>query len=144
MGASWGGYLTLMALTKYPELWAAGAAIVPMANWFTAHHNEDPVLKANDEWLMGDPVADQELWRDRSPFFFADRIKAPLLLLAGVNDIMCPAEETKQMAEAVRKNGGVVEVKIYENEGHGFTRRENAIDSIKQTAKFLETHMRVV
>jgi dipeptidyl aminopeptidase/acylaminoacyl peptidase len=140
MGASWGGYLTLMALTKYPELWAAGAAIVPMANWFTAHQNEDPVLKANDEWLMGDPAVDHELWRERSPFFFADRIKAPLLLLAGANDIRCPAEETEQMAEAVRKNGGVVEVKIYQNEGHGFARRENDIDAIKQAAKFLETH----
>jgi dipeptidyl aminopeptidase/acylaminoacyl peptidase len=140
MGASWGGYLTLMALTKYPELWSAGAAIVPLANWFTAHQNEDPVLKANDEWLMGDPVADKELWRDRSPFFFADRIKAPLLLLAGVNDIRCPAEETEQMAEVVRKNGGVVEIKIYENERHEFARRENAIDAIKQAAKFIETH----
>jgi len=140
MGRSWGGYLTLMALSKCPELWVAGAAIVPMANWFTAHQNEDPVLKANDEWLMGDPVADRQLWRDRSPFFFADHIKAPLLLLAGANDIRCPAEETAQMAETVRKNGGVVEVKIYENEGHGFARRENDIDAIKQTAKFLETH----
>ena len=140
MGASWGGYLTLMAVTKYPELWAAGVAIVPMANWFTAYENEDPVLQAGDKWLMGDPVTDRELWRDRSPFFFADRIRAPLLLLAGKNDIRCPAEETEQMAEAVRRNGGVIEVKIYENEGHGFARRENDLDAIQLAAKFLETH----
>lgn len=141
MGASWGGYLTLMALTRYPDLWAAGVAIVPMANWFTSHQNEDPVLRANDVWLMGDPVEDRELWRDRSPFFFAERIKAPLLLLAGANDIRCPAEETEQMAQAVRERGGVVEVKIYENEGHGFARRENNIDSNKRAAKFLETYV---
>lgn len=141
LGGSWGGYLTLMALTKHPELWAAGVAIVPLANWFTAHANEDPVLKANDEWLMGNPVADKELWRDRSPLFFADRIRAPLLLLAGGNDIRCPAEETEQMAEAARKNGGVVEVKIYENEGHGFARRENNIDAWKRAAAFLESHL---
>ena len=140
MGASWGGYLTLMALTKYPDLWSAGVAQVPMANWFTSYENEDPVLRAGDSWLMGDPVADRELWRDRSPLFFADRIKAPLLLLAGANDIRCPAEETEQMTEAVRKNGGIVEVKIYENEGHGFVRRENSIDAIKRAAKFLESH----
>jgi dipeptidyl aminopeptidase/acylaminoacyl peptidase len=141
MGASWGGYLTLMALTKYPQLWAAGVAIVPMANWFTAYENEDPVLRASDAWLMGDPVADRELWRDRSPFFFAEHIKAPLLLLAGANDIRCPAEETEQMAEAVRQRGGTVEVKIYENEGHGFARRENNIDAIKRAARFLEAHL---
>ena len=140
MGGSWGGYLTLMALAKYPDLWSAGVAIVPLANWFTSYENEDPVLRASDSWLMGDPVADRELWRDRSPFFFADRIKAPLLLLAGANDIRCPAEETEQMMAAVRKNGGVVEGKIYANEGHGFARRENDIDAIKQAAKFLEAH----
>ncbi len=131
----------MMALTKHPELWAGGVAVVPMANWFTAHANEDPVLKANDEWLMGDPVTDKDLWRDRSPLFFADRIRAPLLLLAGGNDIRCPAEETEQMAEAARRNGGVVEVKIYENEGHGFARRENNIDAWKRAAAFLESHL---
>jgi dipeptidyl aminopeptidase/acylaminoacyl peptidase len=140
-GGSWGGYLTLMALTKYPEIWAAGVSIVPLANWFTAHENEDPVLQKNDEWLMGDPVEDRDLWRDRSPLFFADRIRAPLLLLAGKNDIRCPVKETEQMAEAARKNGVTVEVKIYENEGHGFARRENEIDAIKRAAKFLETHV---
>ncbi|TMH96635.1 S9 family peptidase, partial [Candidatus Bathyarchaeota archaeon] len=95
-----------------------------------------------DEWLMGSPVQDRELWRDRSPLFFADRIRAPLLLLAGQHDIRCPAEETRQMAEAARKNGVTVEVKIYENEGHGFVRRENEIDSIKRVATFLETHVK--
>jgi len=141
MGGSWGGYLTLIALTKTPEVWAAGVSIVPLANWFTAHENEDPVLQKNDEWLMGDPVTDRELWRDRSPIFFADKIRAPLLLLAGKNDIRCPVEETMQMAEAARKNGVTVEMKVYEDEGHGFVRRENEIDSIKRAAKFLETHV---
>jgi dipeptidyl aminopeptidase/acylaminoacyl peptidase len=141
MGGSWGGYLTLMALTKTPDLWAAGVSIVPLANWFTAHANEDPVLQKNDEWLMGDPVTDKELWHDRSPLYFADKIKAPLLLLAGKNDIRCPVGETMQMAEAARKNGVPVELKIYDNEGHQFVRKENEIDSIKRAATFLETHI---
>ncbi|TMI38705.1 S9 family peptidase [Candidatus Bathyarchaeota archaeon] len=141
MGGSWGGYLTLMALTKTPEIWAAGVGIVPLANWFTAHENEDPVLQKNDEWLMGNPITDRELWRDRSPIFFADQIRAPLLLLDGQHDICCPVEETQQMAEAARKNGVTVEVKIYENEGHGFVRRENEIDSIKRAARFLDQHV---
>jgi dipeptidyl aminopeptidase/acylaminoacyl peptidase len=141
MGASWGGYLTLMALTKTPEIWAAGVSIVPLANWFTAHEKEDPVLQRNDEWLMGDPVADHNLWHDRSPLFFADKIRAPLLLLAGQNDIRCPVEETLQMAEGARKNGVTVEVKVYENEGHGFVRRENEIDASRRAARFLEAHV---
>ncbi len=142
MGASYGGYLTLMALTKFPDLWVAGAALAPFANWFTAHTNEDPVLQANDEWLMGNPMKDGELWRGRSPIFFADQIRAPLCMLGGENDITCPAEEIQQMADAVRHTGGLVEVKIYKNEGHEFARRENEIDAQRRVAEFLLEHVR--
>ncbi len=140
-GASYGGYLTLMALTKFPNLWAAGAAFVPFANWFTAFENEDPVLQSIDEWLMGNPTKHSELLRDRSPVFFADQIRAPLLMLGGANDINCPAEEIQQMADAVRQKGGSVEFKIYENEGHEFARRENEIDAYKRAAEFLLEHV---
>jgi dipeptidyl aminopeptidase/acylaminoacyl peptidase len=141
MGASYGGYLTLMALTKFPEIWAAGVAIVPFANFFTSYKNEDPVLQAYDRALMGDPVKDFELWHDRSPIFFVDRIRAPLLLLAGANDIRCPAEETEQTVEAIRQRGGIVEAKIYESEGHGFARRENEIDAFKRAVTFLQAYL---
>jgi dipeptidyl aminopeptidase/acylaminoacyl peptidase len=140
MGSSYGGYLTLMALTKFPELWVAGAAMVPFANWFTAYENEDPVLKANDEWLMGNPQKDRELWRERSPIFFVDQIRAPLYMLGGENDIICPAEEIQQMADAIRRRGGSVEVKIYKNEGHEFLRRENEIDAERRVAEFFLHH----
>jgi dipeptidyl aminopeptidase/acylaminoacyl peptidase len=141
MGASYGGYLALMALTKYPALWAAGVAIVPFANWFTEYEHEDPMLQAYDRSMMGDPVEDADLWRDRSPIFFVDRIRAPLLLLAGANDIRCPAEETRQIVEAVRAAGGIAEAKIYEHEGHGFARRENEIDAFQRVAAFLDAHL---
>lgn len=142
MGGSYGGYMTLMGLTKAPDLWAAGVAIVPFANWFTEYENEDEVLQAFDRVFMGDPVAHADRWRDRSPFFFVDTIRAPLLLLAGANDIRCPAEETAQMVDAIRENGGVVEAVIYEGEGHGFVKRENAIDAFRRTADFLDCHVK--
>lgn len=141
MGASYGGYLTLMALTKDPDRWAAGVAVVPFANWFTEYANEDPFLQAFDRSLMGDPVKDADLWRDRSPIFFVDQVKAPLLLLAGANDIRCPAEETTQILEALRKRGRTVEAKVYDHEGHGFSRRENLVDSAQRIANFLLKHL---
>lgn len=141
LGRSYGGYLVLMALTKYPERFAAGAAIVPFANWFTEYENEDPILQASDRTLMGDPVKNADLWRDRSPIFFVDRIRAPLLLLAGANDIRCPPEETTQIVEAVRALGGVAEAKIYEHEGHQFARRENEIDASERVAAFLDAYL---
>ena len=140
-GGSYGGYLTLMALAKFPEVWAAGVAIVPFANWFTEYEHEDPVLQAYDRMMMGDPVEDAELWRDRSPIFFADGIRAPLLILSGANDIRCPVEETHQVAEAVRRAGGVAEVHVYPDEGHRFGKRENQLDAFERAARFLRAHL---
>jgi dipeptidyl aminopeptidase/acylaminoacyl peptidase len=100
-----------------------------------------PVFQAYDRSMMGDPVEDAALWRDRSPIIFVDRIRAPLLLLAGANDIRCPAEETRQIVEAVRAAGGIAEAKIYEHEGHGFARRENEIDAFQRVAAFLGAHL---
>src|SRR2546430_13109852 len=74
---------------------------------------------------MGDPEKNKDLFRDRSPIFFIDQVKAPLLLLAGGNDPRCPKSETLQVVDAIKKRGGVAEYKIYENEGHGFARVEN-------------------
>ena len=76
--------------------------------------------------------------RDRSPIFFVDKIKAPLLLLAGGNDPRCPKTEAQQVADAVKKNGGTAELKIYENEGHGFARVENQLDAYRRVAEFLK------
>ncbi len=141
MGGSYGGYMTMMGVTKAPELWAAGIPIVPFVNWFTEIQNEDPVLQQSDLATMGDPVKNKALYEDRSPINFVDQIKAPLYLLAGGNDPRCPKEEAQQVFDAVKKRGGVVEYKVYENEGHGFARVENQIDAYKRVADFLKAHV---
>ncbi|MBO0912516.1 MAG: S9 family peptidase, partial [Acidobacteria bacterium] len=141
MGASYGGYMTMMAVSKAPDLWAAGVPIVPFVNWFTEIQNEDPVLEQSDLATMGGPDKNPDLLRERSPFFFLDRVKAPLLLLAGGHDPRCPKEETVQAAEAIRKRGGVADYKIYENEGHGFARVENQIDAYRRVANFLKARV---
>jgi len=141
MGASYGGYLSMMAVTKAPEVWAAGLPIVPFVNWFTEIENEDPVLQQSDLATMGDPVKNKALFQDRSPIFFVDQIKAPLLLLAGGHDPRCPKEETQQVVDAIKKQGGVAEAKIYENEGHGFARVENQIDAYQRVADFLKARV---
>ena len=141
MGGSYGGYLSMMAVTKAPEVWAAGVPIVPFVNWFTEIENEDPVLQQSDLATMGDVVKNKALYEDRSPINFIDQIKAPLLLLAGGHDPRCPKSETEQVVEAIKKRGGTVDSKIYENEGHGFARVENQIDAYKRVADFLLAHV---
>ncbi len=141
MGGSYGGYLSMMAVTKAPEVWAAGVPIVPFVNWFTEIENEDPVLQQSDLATMGDVVKNKALYEDRSPINFIDRIKAPLILLAGGHDPRCPKSETQQVVDAIKKRGGTVDYKIYENEGHGFARVENQIDAYKRVADFLLAHV---
>ena len=140
-GGSYGGYLTMMGVTKAPDVWAAGVPIVPFVNWFTEIANEDPVLQQSDLATMGNPDKNKDLFHDRSPIFFVDQIKAPLLLLAGGNDPRCPKEEAQQVVDAVKKRGGTVELKIYEDEGHGFSRVENQIDAYKRVSDFLKAHV---
>lgn len=141
MGGSYGGYMTMMGVTKAPEIWAAGVPIVPFVNWFTEIQNEDPVLQQSDLATMGDLEKNKALYEDRSPINFVDRIKAPLYLLAGGNDPRCPKTESQQVVDAIKKRGGVVEYKVYENEGHGFAKVENQIDAYRRVADFLKAHV---
>ena len=141
MGGSYGGYLSMMAVTKAPDMWAAAVPIVPFVNWFTEFANEDPQLQESDRLFMGDPVKNKALWEDRSPINFVDKIKAPLLLLAGGNDPRCPKTEAQQVADAIRKQGGSVQLKIYADEGHGFARVENQIDAYRRVSDFLKSHV---
>jgi dipeptidyl aminopeptidase/acylaminoacyl peptidase len=141
MGGSYGGYMTMMGVTKAPELWAAGVPIVPFVNWFTEIQNEDPVLQQSDLATMGDLEKNKALYEDRSPINFVDKIKAPLYLLAGGHDPRCPKTEAQQVVDAIKKRGGVVEYKVYENEGHGFSKVENQIDAYKRVADFLIAHV---
>ena len=141
MGASYGGYLSMMAVTKAPEVWAAGVPIVPFVNWATEVQNEDPELRQSDLATMGDPVKNKALYDERSPINFVDQIRAPLLLLAGGHDPRCPKSEAQQVVDAVKKRGGTVDFKVYENEGHGFARVENQIDAYKRIGDFLLAHV---
>jgi dipeptidyl aminopeptidase/acylaminoacyl peptidase len=142
LGGSYGGYLTMCALTKFPEHWAVGSAMVPFLNWFTEIENEREDLRYWDLENMGDPKKDHERLREASPIFFIDRIEAPVQIIAGEHDPRCPVSETKQAEKEFRKLGKVFDLVIYEDEGHGFRKIENRVDAYKRRAKFLTEHLR--
>jgi dipeptidyl aminopeptidase/acylaminoacyl peptidase len=137
-GGSYGGYLTMAAVTKAPAVWAAGVAMFPFVNWFTEVEHEDPLLRQGDLATMGDPKKNAALWRDRSPIFSVDRIRSPLMLVAGRHDPRCPPGESQQVHDALAKRGVGCEFLLYENEGHGFARRENLFDAYRRIAAFLD------
>ena len=68
--------------------------------------------------------------------------KAPLLVLQGDNDPRVPKEEAEQVVELLKKDGKTVDVHYYNNEGHGFEKRENLIDSIRRTVEWFDKHLK--
>jgi len=136
-GRSHGGYLTMTCLTRNPELFAAGSAVVPFLNWFTGHENSREDLQYWDIHNMGDPQENHALWRERSPFFFLDRVRAPVQMIAGENDTRCPPSEAREAHRKLQELGLDVELHIYEDEGHGFMKIENGIDSDLKLVRFL-------
>ncbi len=142
MGGSYGGYLTLAALAFTPERWAAGVDLFGISSLVTLARTTEPLLMPYLTREMGDPATHQALMRERSPLFSADRIRAPLLILQGDNDPRVPLAESRQIADAVRRRRGVVELQIYRGEGHGFHKLEDQLDVMRRAVEFLDRYVK--
>jgi dipeptidyl aminopeptidase/acylaminoacyl peptidase len=140
-GISYGGYLTMCALTRFPNRWAAGAALFPFLNWFTEFESEREDLQYWDRENMGDPVKNAERFREASPIFFIERVEAPVQIVAGAQDPRCPMSESVQARDALQKLGRPIDFIVYEDEGHGFRKTENRVGALKRRADFLEKHL---
>ena len=134
--------MTLMALAKTPQVWAAGVDSYGIVNWFTTLQNEDAFLQEYDKALLGDPIQDKKLYEAQSPITFIKQIKAPLLVLHGDNDIRVPKEESEQVVALVQAQHGTVQAHYYPNEGHGFSKRENQIDALERTVSYLDRYLK--
>lgn len=91
---------------------------------------------------IGHPEKDKELFMRISPVFHADKIKAPLFIAQGRNDVRVPIAESDQMIEALKKRGIEVEYMVKDNEGHGFGNEENKLDFYAAMEKFLARHLK--
>ncbi|MDD5468975.1 MAG: S9 family peptidase [Anaerolineales bacterium] len=136
-GRSYGGYLTMTSLTRFPQRWVGGSAVVPFLNWFTGHANSRPDLQHWDLENFGDPERDYQRYYERSPFFFLNRIQAPVQLICGAHDPRCPASESLQARDALLSLGKSCDLALYEDEGHVFLKVENVIEAKVRQANFL-------
>ncbi|TAN01852.1 MAG: S9 family peptidase [Rhodanobacteraceae bacterium] len=141
-GGSYGGYMTLMAIGKTPDVWAAAVEEYGIINWFTMLKHEDPFLRQYEMSLLGDPVKDRKIYEAASPITYIKNAKAPLLVLQGDNDIRVPKEEAEQVVSILKNAGRTVEAHYYPNEGHGFTKRENQIDALERTAAWFDRYLK--
>lgn len=141
-GGSYGGYMTLMAIGKTPEVWAAAVEEYGIINWMTMLQHEDPLLQQYEKSLLGDPVKDRRIYEQDSPITFIRQTRAPLLVLQGDNDIRVPKEEAEQVVEILKKEGRTVQAHYYPNEGHGFSKRENQVDAIERTIAWFDKYLK--
>jgi dipeptidyl aminopeptidase/acylaminoacyl peptidase len=145
LGGSYGGYMTLAALTLQPDAFAVGVDLFGISNWVRTLESIPKWWESQREALyqeIGDPVKDREMLLAVSPLFHADQIRKPLMVLQGANDPRVLKAESDDIVAAARKNGVPVEYVIFPDEGHGFTKKKNQIDGWKQVLEFLDKHLK--
>lgn len=141
-GGSYGGYMTLMALGKTPDVWAAGVEQYGIIDWFAMYEHEAPPLRQYEIGLLGDPVKDKAVYVAASPMTYIAHARAPLLVLQGENDIRVPREQAQMVVDKLKAQGTVVDEHFYAGEGHGFVKRENQIDSIERLVAWFDKYLK--
>jgi dipeptidyl aminopeptidase/acylaminoacyl peptidase len=140
-GGSFGGFATLSAATRLPEYWAAAVDIVGPSNLITFVQAVPPTWRRMMASWVGDPEADADLLRERSPITYVEQVRAPLLVLQGANDPRVVRAESDQMVERLRQMGREVEYVVFDDEGHGFAKRANQLRAYWLAAEFLQKHL---
>jgi dipeptidyl aminopeptidase/acylaminoacyl peptidase len=142
LGGSYGGYLTLAALAFTPERWAAGVDLFGISSIVTLAQTTEPLLLPYLTREMGSLATSQALMRERSPLFKVAAIRAPLLILQGDRDPRVPLAESRQIADAIHRARGVVDLIVYPGEGHGFHKLEDQLDSMRRAVDFLDRYVK--
>jgi dipeptidyl aminopeptidase/acylaminoacyl peptidase len=146
IGGSYGGYMVMAALAFAPQEFDVGVNIFGVTNWIRTLKSIPPFWESFREALyteMGDPyTSDSIRLQSISPLFHAGKVVKPLMVLQGANDPRVLQVESDEIVAAVRKNGVPVEYVLFDDEGHGFVKKENQIKGYGKVLEFLDTHLR--
>lgn len=141
MGGSYGGYSTLMAMTKFAGAYDAGVSIVGISNLVTFLENTAPYRRMLRISEYGDPEKDREALIKLSPMTYIDQVKGPLLILHGATDPRVPAGEAVQIRDALAKKGIPAPLMIFPDEGHGASKRSNQVLMFGHSLAFFQEHL---
>lgn len=141
-GGSFGGFATLSCVARLPDYWKVGVDFFGPSDLRTFVRSVPPFwARFMDKWV-GSPDTEADFLRDRSPITYLDQIRADLLIVQGANDPRVNKAESDQMVESLRAKGRAVEYLVFDDEGHGFTRRSNELRSLEAAGRFLVDHLR--
>jgi dipeptidyl aminopeptidase/acylaminoacyl peptidase len=144
MGASYGGYAALVGVTLTPDTFAAGVSRVGISNLMTVEQSRPLYWSVHGPIRarrVGDPEKEEEMLKSRSPVYFVDKIKAPVLIAHGANDVRVVAAESEQMVKAMRKANKAVEYFVYDNEGHSLFLPSNKFHFYAKAEEFFAKHL---
>ena len=137
-GWSYGGYLTLVALTRWPELFAAGATLAGMSDLRTFFAGTEPWMAAASVTEYGDPVADRDMLAAISPMTALDRLTAPVLLCHGDRDSNVPVLESIQAHQELTARGAPAELLLLRGEGHTIVGRDNLLHLSERVVEWFD------
>jgi dipeptidyl aminopeptidase/acylaminoacyl peptidase len=140
-GGSFGGFATLSCVSRLPDYWACAVDLVGPSNLVTFAKAVPPTWKRMMAKWVGDPETEADFLMERSPITYVDQITAPLFVIQGANDPRVVKPESDQIVERLRERGVEVRYDVYEDEGHGFTKRENELKAFRDMADFLEGYL---
>lgn len=144
MGYSFGGYAALMGITSYPQKYQCGISMSGPTNLFSILKEIPPSYEPLREMMyemIGHPVEDSVQLYNTSPYFFAYKVKCPVLISYGINDTQIDYKEIDKYIEDLRKNDVKVTTVFKENEGHHFIIEENRIELFQTIEDFLYRYL---
>jgi dipeptidyl aminopeptidase/acylaminoacyl peptidase len=140
-GGSYGGFAVLTCVTRLQDYWAAAVDIFGPSNLVTFAKAVPPTWKRFIARFVGDPETEAEFLMERSPITYVENVKTPLLVIQGATDPRVVKGESDQMVEKLRSLGRTVEYVVFDDEGHGFTKRPNELKAYRLTVEWLEQHL---
>ncbi|UXD21346.1 peptidase S9 [Ignicoccus pacificus DSM 13166] len=137
-GYSYGGYMTLCALTKYPDEFKCGVAGASVADWEEMYELSDAIFKGFIELLF---AGRNDLFKERSPITYAENLKAPLCLIQPQNDSRTPLKPVLKFMEKLNELGKTFEAHIIPNMGHALRTVDDMVNVLMPMLVFLEKEM---
>lgn len=140
LGGSYGGYMALLLAGRHPEYFRATVDLFGPSNLFTFIDSVPEHWKPMTKTLVGDPEKDKESLIEDSPITYLEQMIKPMLVVQGANDPRVVKTESDQIVEKLQEQGTEVEYLVLEDEGHGFSKKENEIKVYRKIDDFLERY----